>query len=110
MSFTFVAGSLAYLAYQWYNLKEKRIRIVLTPKKDVNIHDHTETIASMFSSGRLKRTMGLAGYLSVSSHIETMDERAVVTVDVRYRWKITWDIGTLFLQGFDIQCSEIYDR
>lgn len=102
--------SAVALAYTWYNTREKRVRIELTPRDGIRIDEHMENISSIFSPTRLPSTMKMKGYNNITSHIEVRREKVIITIDARYTWKLTWDIGSLWLPNFDIQVSEIYDR
>lgn len=107
---TAIYSTAAYLAYQWYNQKEKRLRIVLKPESGIDVHDHIEKVNSLFSGTNLAKSIGLSGYASLTSHIENMPERIVITIDIKYHWRCTWDIGNLWIPGFEVSLSEIYDR
>lgn len=100
----------AFLAYTWYNQKEKRLRITLIPHDGIDIQSHMESISSNFSPGKLPTSIRLKGYHALTSHIEVRKDKVIITVDIKYTWKATWDIGSLWIPGFDISLSEIYDR
>lgn len=107
---TAIYTGIAFVAYNWYNQKEKRLRIILTPHKDISIEANMDTISSIFSPSKLPYSIRLKGYITTTSHIEVRKDTVIVTIDMKYTWKVTWDIGSLWIPGFDISCSEIYDR
>lgn len=100
----------ALLAYAWYNQKEKRLRITLIPQSGIAIDEHMDRISSIFGNDKLSSSIRLKGYFASASHIEVRKDIVIITIDVKYTWKVTWDIGSLWIPGFDICCSEIYDR